>query len=240
MIKMSRQEQISYYRKFINYLNKYQDFYSENAIDFLLENFLLPMPIESSPDILKQIYDVLGLLNPEENCYLQLAKLIGNLYGWDSHVLEIGGGFYPSFSRHMDLLQQANNGSGTITTYDPRLVVSSLGNIKLHKEEFKKEMLVESYDLIVGIMPCEATSMIIRKAIQENKEFFIAMCGCIHYEGIQVPRGMFGPIPITYNQYEAKIYELAKEQEKNGFEVIKESAKEYSLNHSIIRSQRKS
>ena len=239
MIQMSRQEQIDCCQRLVDYLNTYQDSYSSNAIEFLLDTFLFPTPIESTPDILKQVYDALDLLNPEENCYLQFAQLIGKLYGWDTHVLEIGGGFYPSFSRHLDRLQKEHNSSGTITTYDPRLVVSSLGNVKLHKEDFQEEMTIESYDLIVGIMPCEATSMIIRKATKEHKEFFLALCGCIHYEGINVPRGRFGPLPITYDTYVDKVYELAKEQEKDGFEVTKEDAWQYAFKYPVIRSQRR-
>lgn len=239
MKAMNAKEQLKYMKKFVDYLNTYGYEYTELAIEFLLESFLLPMSIESTPDILKQIYDELDMLLPEENCYLQFAQLVGETYGWNSHILEIGGGSFPSFSKHMDEFQQSRNSSGTITTYDPRLVVNKLGNIRLHKEFFSKEMTVESYDLIVGIMPCEATSMIIKKATKEHKEFFLAMCGCIHYEGLDVPRGIFGPKPITYDEYVEKIYNLAREQEKDGFEVIKEDAKQYSFKYPIIRSQKR-
>lgn len=235
---MSQREQLTYMKKFVEYLEIYGDSYSDEAIAMLFNTFLAPIPIESTPDLLKQIYDAIGLLEPVENCYLQFAKLVGEIYGWDTHILEIGGGFYPAFSKYIDHFQQASNSNGTITTFDPRLVVNELGKVKLHKEIFSEEMTIESYDLIVGIMPCEATSMIIRKATQEHKEFFLAMCGCIHYAGLDVPRGMFGPIPITYDEYVEKIYDLAKKQEQDGFEVTKESAKQYSFKYPIISSRR--
>lgn len=134
---MTQREQLTYMKKFLDYLEIYGDNYPDEAI---------------------------GLLEPEKNCYLGFAKMIGETYGWNSHILEVGGGFYSAFSKYMDQFQQSHNGSGTITTFDPRLIVNKLGNVKLHREEFREEMTTESYDLIVGIMPCEATSMIIRKA----------------------------------------------------------------------------
>lgn len=239
MKAMNAKEQLMYMKKFVEYLNTYGYGYPEEALEFLLDSFLLPMPIDSTPDILKQIYDELDMLAPEENCYLQFAQLVGELYGWDSHILEVGGGFFPSFSKHIDRLQQSHNSSGTITTYDPRLVIQKLGNVKLYKGFFADDVTVESYDLIVGIMPCEATSKIIKKATKEHKEFFLAMCGCIHYEGLDVPRGIFGPKPITYDEYVEKVYDLAKKQEQDGFEVIKEDAKQYSFKYPIIRSQKR-
>lgn len=65
------------------------------------------------------------------------------------------------------------------------------------------------------------------------------MCGCVHYKGIDVPRGMFGPIPISYDTYVDKVYALAKEQEKDGFEVTKEEAWQYSFRYPVISSRRK-
>ncbi len=104
-------------------------------------------------------------------------------------VLEIGGGCFPAFSKYFDEFQREHNMGGTITTYDSRLITNKLGNIKLHKENLYEDMSVQSYDLIVGIMPCDAKELIVKKATLEHKEFFIAMCGCTHYDGFSIPQG---------------------------------------------------
>lgn len=239
MVKMEEIDKLVYLKMLSHYLKIYQKEYPALAVDFINDHFMERMPISDTTDILKQIYALFGMLKPEENCYLGFSKMIGERYGWDYHVLEVGSGFFPIFSKYMDESQREHNASGTITTYDPTLILTKLGNIQLHKEEFSEEMDVSSYDLLVGIMPCEATRMIIEKATKEHKEFFVAMCGCVHPEGLHLPRGMFGTIPITYEEYVEKIYSLAKEQEKDGFEVTKEDAWQYSFRYPVISSRRK-
>lgn len=172
MPKISDLDKVVYLKMLSHYLKIYQNKYPELAIEFIKEHFLERMPISDTADLLKQIYALFGILDESENCYLGFSNMVGERYGWDSHILEIGGGFFPMFSKYVDESQRESGSKGTITTYDPDLIVDSLGSIKLHKESFTEEMSVESYDLLVGIMPCEATRMIIRKATQEHKEFF--------------------------------------------------------------------
>lgn len=239
MKKMSATEQIVYMKKLVDYLQKYGWGYSDNNIAFLLDTFLQPIPTKDLPDILKQIYAAFDMLEPEENCYLQFAKMVGERYGWDAHILEIGGGAFPAFAKYVDKLQKEHGSKGTITTYDPWLVVDKLGHVNLHRKTFSTSMSVDSFDLIVGIMPCKATETIIRKATLSHKEFFLAMCGCIHYELIIDSSGCIMMSDLTYDNYVRKVYDLAKKQEQDGFEVIKEDAKQYSFKYPIIRSQRR-
>ena len=237
MKKLSATEQILYMKKLADYLQIYGWGYSDNNIDLLLSTFLAPIPTKDLPDILKQIYAAFDMLEPEENCYLQFAKMVGERYGWDAHILEIGGGVFPAFAKYVDELQQEHGGKGTITTYDPWLVVDKLGNVKLHREAFSYSMPVDSFDLIVGIMPCKATEAIIRKATLSHKEFFLAMCGCIHYELIRDPSGCMMMSRLTYENYKREVYALAKKQEADGFEVREEYAKQYSFKYPIISSR---
>lgn len=234
MSRISEIDKIVYLKMLSHYLKIYQDKYPDLAVQFIEEHFLERMPISDTTDLLKQIYALFGILNEDENCYLGFANMVGERYGWNSHILEIGGGFFPMFSKYVDEFQQENGSKGTITVYDPDLIVDRLGNIALHKECFTEEMSVESYDLVVGIMPCEATRMIIRKATKEHKEFFLAMCGCVHSSNLAIPSAL-----ISYGSYVDEIYALAKLQEKDGFEVTKESGWQYSFKYPIISSKRK-
>ncbi len=234
MPKINNIDRMVYLKMLSHYLKIYQDKYPELAVEFIKEHFLERMPISDTTDVLKQIYALFGILDESENCYLGFSNMVGERYGWDSNILEIGGGFFPMFSKYVDESQRESGSKGTITTYDPDLIVDSLGNIKLHKENFTEEMSIESYDLLVGIMPCEATRMIIRKATQEHKEFFLAMCGCVHSRSSFIPSALIG-----YDNYVDEIYNLAKLQEKDGFEVTKETGWQYSFRYPIISSRRK-
>ena len=125
-----------------------------------------------------------NVFSDKENLYLQYLGLIEKYFDLRSNILEIGGGFYPSLASHI-ADRQLKLKSGTITVYDKNLVTTSLKNIKLIKRDFTLEDDVSNFDLLVGIMPCQATSLIIKKANEYKKEFFLALCGCTHF-------------PITY------------------------------------------
>lgn len=76
---------------------------------------------------------------------------------------------------------QRQTSAGTITAYDPELIVAKLGNINLKKECFSKESDVSNSDFIFGFLPCEATEDIILAANAEKKPFAITLCGCTHF-----------------------------------------------------------
>ena len=41
--------------------------------------------------------------------------------------------------------------------------------------------LLKDSDLIAGLFPCEATEPIIEEACKYDKDFYVAMCGCVHF-----------------------------------------------------------
>lgn len=237
-MKLNRLSRLRYMNMLAQYLKKYEEEYSPSSLTYIRENFLREMEVGKIPDILMQIYSELHILPKEENWYIGFAKMIGARYGWNCHVLEIGGGFFPTFSKIMHHYQE-KEGNGTITVYDPELVTTKLDGISLKKEEFQEEMSVESFDLLVGIMPCDATRLIIKKATEEHKEFFIAMCGCTHYDMSEIPRTLFGYLPVSYDDWVDTVYQLAKEQENDGFEVKMERVDEYHFPYPIISSRKK-
>ena len=156
----------------------------------------------------------------EENIYLGFSKMIGERYGWDTKILEVGGGYYPIFSKYIDDAQ-TKNGLGKITVFDPVLVTNKLGTVNLQKKEFSHDIDVSDFDLLVGICPCEATTEIIKSAVVNKKEFFIAMCGCTHFPMYDMP-WFYNP-SYLYPMWVEEVVALAKEQEDDGFEVIQET-----------------
>ena len=237
-MRVDKVSRLRYFNQLSGYLKQYQEGYPGGAVPYILEHFVEDKKVEDTPDILMQLYAEFHLLSVKENYYAAFAKKIGKIYGWNTRILEIGGGFFPAFSRTMHAYQE-KKGMGTITVYDPQLVVTKLEGISLKKEEFTKETDIKDYDLLVGIMPCTVTRLMIQKAIQEHKEFFIALCGCTHFDIEELPRSMFGFIPLSYEDWVTQVYALAKEQEKDGFEVTMEDAKQYSFQYPVIRSKRR-
>ena len=83
---------------------------------------------------------------------------------------------------------------GTITVYDPNLYITeeyknltyeekdSL-KLKLINRRFTPLVNVRSSDVIIGLLPCGASSTIIKSAIRYNKDFMIALCdSCSYFE----------------------------------------------------------
>lgn len=236
-MRVNKMAKYRYLRLLQNYLNEYQEKYPKDAIEFIKNNFLNNYDTKCDPDILIQLYANFGIIPPEENYYLNFAKMIGDKYGWNCQILEIGGGFFPAFSYHISQLQKVKQQGGSITVYDPLLVTTSLENIALHKEKFTEETDISSFDVLVGIMPCEATRLIIKKAIKDHKQFFIAMCGCTHYHDDEIPHNFWGPIFPNYQDWVNTVLKLALEQEHDNFNVtIEQKSKIYS--YPIISSKK--
>ena len=100
---------------------------------------------------------------------------------------------------------------GTIKVYEPLLVTKRLGNIKLHKEEFNLNTKIKEGSLLIASAPCKVTLDIIRKANEENLEFFIALCGCCHEDF------------INYKDWINYVFDFANNGIKNESKIYKDS-----------------
>ena len=231
-MKLTAFQRIHYMNMFRKYLKEYGSEYSDTSLEFIKENFLKLTQPGETPDILVQLYAKFGMLNETENIYFGFSKMIGDKYGWDSKILEVGGGYYPIFSKYIDD-SQTKEGTGTITVMDPVLVTNKLGNVKLQKQEFAHDMDVSNFDLLVGICPCEATTEIIKSAVINKKEFFVAMCGCTHFPMYDMP--WFYGQAYLYHMWVDEVMRLAQEQEKDGFTITQEYVDNFP--YPIISSQ---
>lgn len=161
------------------YLEKYRYEYPKEAVSYILKNYGNDLDV-ARPDLMNQVYDATGIFTEDNNPYLQYLNLIEDYFGLNNNILEIGGGFYPSLASHIADKQLILK-SGTITVYDENLITTSLKNINLIKRNFTLNDSVDNFDLLIGIMPCQATPLIIKKANESKKNFFIALCGCTHF-----------------------------------------------------------
>lgn len=178
------------YQKVLQFLKQYPKLFSEFERTLILDyakkgvvrgDFL--------PDLMREIYDELGLIPDDENVFSGFFDLLQKKFPLEERqVVEVGGGVIPCMGKRISLMQK----SGCITVYDPLLSLYEKGNerMKLVRRSFTPSTDVSGVDLIFGFMPCEATEVIIDVATSKEIDFMVALC-----EG--------GPHGDEYDYYES-------------------------------------
>ena len=174
--------------KFENFKSEFSHLYSEDDWQEIEKHFFRLIDSKDVPSMISQVYSRLGLNTPSVKKYNYHLERIKDIFSLNRNIIEVGGGFLPAFGE-LVAEEQLKIGKGTITVYDPRLVFNEPKyiNMTLHKEYFTTNSDVSNHDLLVGIYPCEATEAIIESAIKNDKDFYVAMCGCSHktlYNGL--------------------------------------------------------
>lgn len=158
----------------------------------VIKNHLISQCIESKMmdyiphTIFASIYLHCGLLPDNHNIYQEylnyLVKTYPNFY--EKNILEISCGEYPAFVELIATEIYRNKANGTITGIDPAVIFSKLNimekQIDLYQEEFCTTTDISDKDLLLGVLPCDATMSIINKACSEEKEMSIMPCKCMH------------------------------------------------------------
>lgn len=127
------------------------------------------------PDVIRELYDKLHLISDDENIYVAFLKLLEKQHDLkDKHIIEVGGGIFPSLARRISLLQD----KGTITVYDPRLSKKekSTEHMKLVRRMFTRNTDIADTDLLIGFMPCKGAEALVDSAIAHNVDFMVALC----------------------------------------------------------------
>lgn len=220
--------------KFNEYLEKYSLNYTCEELDYIISNFEKFIYDKVAPDILMQIYEELGVEHRIGTFYQEHFNRIKYRFGLDRNILEIGSGKMPSFANKVACYQQTIQ-KGTITLYEPLLIIDEpkYPNMTLHKENFTQDTIIKDYDLLVGIFPCETTRLIIEKACQNNKDFYIAMCGCVH--------NSMHIYPMTRSIYRNSIINTAAklvEENNMGELVIDKLPEDYEIDYPILHNKR--
>ena len=234
-IKGKNEEEISVLFK--EFSEKYRHSYSDYSWQFIEDNFWTYVFSNACPDILMQIYTELGIESSEGNFYKEHVKRIQERFDIGRNILDIASGRIPAFANSL-AHEQLRIRKGTITLYEPLLIETKPKhrNMTLHKTEFTSEISIKEFDLLTGIMPCEATELIIEQACRNRKDFYVAMCGCTHFE--YMPWGMH----VTSEMYQEHVIEKTlrwlKEYD-NGELVIERLDDSYPIDFPILYNRKK-
>lgn len=165
-------------RMLIQYLIEYGKYYTEQDLNFIKYNFLSYLGLRSPDTRLSQIYSHLDMYKDDNDPYLGYLDRFEEHFNVDSNILDIASGCYPAWAEKI-AIKQARLGSGSITIYDPKLVISKpVGPMVLHKKCFNSSVSIQGFDVVTSILPCEVTNLVINSALENNKNFFVALCGC--------------------------------------------------------------
>ena len=212
--------------KLKRFMRLYGHLYSDHAKEFINENFIIYLEENMAPDILMQIYYATGL---QPNC--------GPFYN-AQNILEIGSGRIPAFASQVASIQK-RIGKGTITLYEPLLMNTKPKhkNMTLHKEDFTENVSIKEFDLIAGILPCEITETIIASSCKAQKDFYVAMCGCTHFEYLSPYMSVN---PYVYQDYVIKLTRDLLSEYDNGELVIDYLPEdEFGIDYPILYNRKK-
>lgn len=125
------------------------------------------------PYVTREIFDKLGLIPDDSNVYIRFLNLVRELYDINGmNILEVGGGVYPT------LAERICTQAGKITVYDPRLAKhqTDTDKLKLVRKEFKKQMNLRDYDLVLALMPCKGAEAVLEACVEQDKDFVVGLC----------------------------------------------------------------
>lgn len=221
--------------KFKKFLLQYSSKYEKGMLNYIKNNFWILMDEERIPSILKQVYSEVGVYENRDNFYLEHLKKINENFDIRCNILDIGSGVIPAFA-NLVAKEQLKLGSGTITLYDPMLITnkSKHRNMKLNKKKFKSRTDITNYDLITGIMPCEATSDLIEAACKNKKDFYLAMCGCTHKKGSSYDY----MDPSSYQNYIIEKTKKLLKKYNNGILVVDKLDDKFNIPYPILYNKK--
>ena len=167
-------EKEEYLHKVEAYFIKNSDRYTKEEMSYIRSQVAKRVPVPTTDPRLRQIFAEIGIPVNSKSQHQEFADVLKKNFSIDRNIIEIGGGRVPHLAKKIALSQN----HGTITVYDPRLLVhsSSVPNMILKPEFFTETTDVSSAEMLIGFMPCDATDLIIETACKNNIDFMVALC----------------------------------------------------------------
>lgn len=186
------------------FLEMYSNDFDDRQKEFILNNMESYLSGEVTIDLLAEVAYAINEEPKNGNIYREYLEFLKSHYDICGDVLEVGCGSYPAFASILDK-HQTKSGKGTIEVYDPEVIVSKLGNIKINREKFTSDTEVGKYSLVTAMFPCDPTIDLIRKANASDKDFAILLCECVPTNGF-----IYNPYYSPY-MWHNHVYNVAKE-----------------------------
>ncbi len=168
-------------KKLADFWMQYRPYYPDYKRKFLDKAIFHKFTyFENIPDVLLEIYIYLGVLKPELNHYNKFIDFYEHFFenSYDKAIVEVGTGSLPILSISINKMITFYHGNGHIIGYDPELAME-VPTIELKKEKFTLSTNISGVDLLMGFFPCEATEIMLEKALKEEKELCLQLCGCV-------------------------------------------------------------
>ena len=144
----------------------------------IYKDIVLELPWNSIPRLLSQILSRFGVYHNGKDSYVEMFKLLEKYSFLQGNCCEIGAGMYPRLAELV--APQLKLRKGTLTIYEPNIILTKLENAKIVRERFKKDTNIDQVDTIYGLFPCKASIVIAEKAFEEDKNLMLAFCACDH------------------------------------------------------------
>ena len=159
----------------LQYFKEHPKLFTEYEKKCILDYVHVLNSDEFIPDLIREIYDEVGIIPDKKNVYLEFLSLLRGVHSIeDKRILEVGGGTIPRLAKRIHNIQT----TGSITVYDPRLSLYERDMERFHlvRKPFDSNTLVGDYQLMVSLMPCEACEAVIRKATDCKVDFMLGFC----------------------------------------------------------------
>ena len=190
--------------KLIEFLIKYKDQLDEDLIRFVEEKMESFIEGDCQIDLLAQIAYAIEAKPKKGSVYDDYFEFLKSNFGLEQDILEVGCGYYPAFASMIDDYQKEKR-SGSIEAYDPHLLVTKQGNIKLHRCMFET-LQNDKITLITSIFPCEGSLTIIDEASKNNIDYSILMCECVPES-----ESYYMPFYMSSDMWLNRVYRYAKD-----------------------------
>lgn len=163
-----------YLRRAVKFVEAHKDSYTPRELRTLLINTEGGINNPFAWDIIRQVLDEVGYTDKSINMYEGFMEILQKNFDINTDIVEIAGGIVPSLAKKIALRQK----SGTVTVYDPRLItdIEKPDNLILKQEMFGKDTPLGNAKLVIGFMPCDATTAIINAACTNQIDFIVALC----------------------------------------------------------------
>lgn len=170
----------------ISFFNTHHKYYSQDEQFIVLSSLMYPEILSLGYSyFLAEIFSKYNIYTEGNDCYRYIAKRLEELGFLEENCCEIGAGIYPQLSALVLPTILKNNRK--LTIYDPKTISNILPHAEIMNENFTEKSNIEHAGSIFGIFPCAATTVMIDKAIKENKNLLLSFCACDH-SSFKIPK----------------------------------------------------